>query len=137
MLDSPLIGLRIRTVDIHRSTELNDPELADRMVQYADECLACEAQIKSCRDGAEALLLLVQLTNVSEARSSSDPAQASVSNHVYGSAMVFLDRFGVDSTTFLQLQSLVDRETGGGRTPPWSLLEEFERQLADVFPPYQ
>ncbi|MEU6106537.1 hypothetical protein [Streptomyces flaveolus] len=135
MLDSPLIGLRIRTVDVHRSAVLNDPELPALLVQYADECLASKGQIKSRRDGAEAVLLLVCLTIVGEARLSSETAQASVLNHVYSSVLVFLEYFGIDSMTFLELQGLVDRELGAG-APPWLLLEEFESQLADVFSPY-
>lgn len=127
--DSPLVGLRIRAVEVHRSVQLNDPDLPALMVQCAGECLAFKDQIKSRRDGVEVMLLLVYLAVVVEQRFRSDTAMADVYDDVFGTAMVFLADFELDSILFLELQGLVEAETGGGVDEPWPLLDVFDSQV--------
>ncbi|MGW1765922.1 helix-turn-helix domain-containing protein [Streptomyces sp. NPDC002073] len=135
--DAPLVGLRIRMVDVYRSARFNAPDLPARMVQYADECLAFGEQIRSRRDGVEALFLLTYLTVVSEVRSASDAAYASVYHEILGSAMVFLDHGDLDSLVFLEMQGLVERWTRDGG-PPWPHYPAFDGELGpEPFPPYE
>ncbi|MFF4189119.1 hypothetical protein ACFYZ9_38615 [Streptomyces sp. NPDC001691] len=117
-------------MDLCRSVQLNDPELPALMVQYADECLAFKSQANSRRDVAEAMLLVACLTTAGQARASSEAAQESVNDHVYGTAMVFLDHFGIESLDFLQMQGLTERNIGTG-IRPWSCLEDFESRIPD------
>jgi transcriptional regulator with XRE-family HTH domain len=127
--DSPLVGLRIRAVEVHRSVQLEDPGLPALMVQCADECLAFKSQIKSRRDGVEVMFVLVYLAMVFDERFRSDTAMADVYSEVYSAAIMFLAEFDIDSSLFLPLQWFLADETGGGASAPWSLLDEFDSRV--------
>ncbi|MFD7748064.1 helix-turn-helix domain-containing protein [Streptomyces sp. NPDC059698] len=127
--DSPLVRLRIRAVEVHRSVRLDDPALPALMVRCADECLAFKNRIKSRRDGVEVMLLLVYLAVVLEERYPSDAAVADVYDEVYGTAMVFLADFQIDSLLFHELQWFLEAETEGGVHAPWPSLDAFDGQV--------
>ncbi|NED04520.1 helix-turn-helix domain-containing protein [Streptomyces sp. SID6648] len=129
--DSLLVGLRIRTVLVHRSVQADDPGLPALMVQCAEECHAFKNQIKSRGDGLEVMLLIVYLAVVFDERFRSDPAMADVYAEVYTAAIMFLAEFDIDSSLFLPLQGFLADETGGGIRAPWPLLSEFGRFVPD------
>ncbi|MEU9237622.1 hypothetical protein [Streptomyces subrutilus] len=127
--DSPLVGLRIRAVDVHRAVQLDDPQLPALMVQCADECHAFKGQIEGRRDGAEVMFILVYLTVVFDNRFGSDAATDDVYDEVYSAAMAFLAEFDIDSGAFLHLQTFLDRKTGGGVNAPWPFLDGFVGEM--------
>ncbi|MFI9004479.1 helix-turn-helix domain-containing protein [Streptomyces sp. NPDC053541] len=130
----PLVGLRIRTVLVHRAVRADDPGLPALMVQCAEECHAFKDRIKSPREAVEAMFVLVYLAVVFDDRSPSDPAMEDVYAEVYTAAMVFLAEFDIDSLNFLHLQGFLDGQTSGGVIAPWPLLDAFYGQVAPCFP---
>ncbi|MCX5434682.1 hypothetical protein OHU11_41630 (plasmid) [Streptomyces sp. NBC_00257] len=121
-------------MDVHRAVQLDDPELPALMVQCADECLAYKNQIKGRRDGVEVLFILAYLAVVFEGRSQSAAAMEAVYTEVYSTAMAFLEEFSIDSKNFLELQSLLDAQTGGGVNAPWPFLDVFACEVGPCFP---
>ncbi|QES52231.1 hypothetical protein DEJ50_06925 [Streptomyces venezuelae] len=130
---SHVVGLRIRTVDIFQSWDVEDPELPARSAQYADECLESMPLIQNVDEAAEALLLVAALSELNESRSARDRAHASVRDDIDGCAMVFLDGFGIDSVHFFNVRSVVGSELAG-KSPPWHKLNEIRSDLAEIWP---
>lgn len=128
--DSYTVGLRIRTVDIYQSWDADDDELPERCARYAAECLAGVKQIDGPEEKAEALLLLLTLRAVNEHRSALDPRHEKVRDEIDGSIMVFLDWFAIESLTFLEIESRLEHEAGGG-CPHWSALEGIRYEMGD------
>lgn len=129
--DYPLVGLRIRVVDIHRAVQLDDPGLPGLMVQCAEECLAYKDQIKGRPDGNEVMFILIYLVFVFENRFRYNAASAVssevynvLSSEVYSTAIYFLAEFDIDSSVFLHLRSILDIRTDGGVNAPWPFLDD-------------
>ncbi|MEV8532130.1 helix-turn-helix transcriptional regulator [Streptomyces sp. NPDC051211] len=129
---SPVVRLRIRTVDIFQSWAVEDAELPARAVQYADECVEAMDVIHDADGAAEGLLLLAVLTELSELVFEQGKAQEDVSYHIVGNAMAFLDVVAVDSLEFLNVRSTLGRELLGGKFP-WSALDDIRDVLREQY----